>query len=320
MSDGPADRSPHPFRSGVLYALAAYGSWGLFPLYFRSIKEVPAFEILQHRILWSLLLLAVIVGIAGRWGDVRRTLSTPRLVLPLVITSLLIGANWLIFIVCIENEQVREASLGYYVTPLMQVLLGLVVLRERLRPLQAAALVLATIGVGAYIALVGVVPYMAIALAVTFSLYALLRKQIPVDGLLGLTIETLVLALPALIVLIVRHHYGWLVFGHGWSLDAKIAASGIVTALPLLCFGQAARRLPLAVLGFLQFVSPTLQFAIAVTLFDEPIGGWTLVSFAIIWAGLALFVLDSLRSASRGADRAEQLTVRKAMSPAEANE
>jgi chloramphenicol-sensitive protein RarD len=309
MPDGPADRSPHPLRSGVLYALAAYGSWGMFPLYFRSIKDVPAFEILQHRILWSLLLLAAIVGIAGRWGDVRRALVTPRLVLPLIVTSLLIGANWLIFIVCIENEQVREASLGYYVTPLMQVLLGLVVLGERLRPLQSAALLLASVGVGAYIALVGVVPIMAIALAVTFSLYAILRKQIPVDGLLGLTVETMVLALPALVVLIVRHQYGWLAFGqHGWSLDARIMASGVVTALPLLCFGQAARRLPMAVLGFLQFVSPTLQFLIAVVVFEEPVGGWTLLSFAILWSGLALFVIDSLRQSSRGAARTKLAT------------
>jgi chloramphenicol-sensitive protein RarD len=306
MPDGPADRPPHPFRSGVLYALAAYGSWGMFPLYFRSIKEVPAFEILQHRILWSLLLLAVIVGIAGRWADVRRTLATPRLVGPLIVTSLLIGVNWLLFIVCIETEKVAEASLGYFITPLMQVLLGMVVLRERLRPLQSAALVLAIIGVAAKIYLGGEMPMLAISLAVTFSIYALFRKQIPVDGLLGLTIETLVLALPALAVLLVRHQNGWLVFGHhGWHLDLLIAASGFVTALPLLCFGQAARRLPLAVLGFLQFVSPTLQFAIAVAVFGEPMGGWTLVSFAILWAGLALFVLDSLRSASRIAGRAE---------------
>jgi chloramphenicol-sensitive protein RarD len=165
------------------------------------------------------------------------------------------------------------------------------------------------IGVAAKIGLSGETPILAIALAVTFSIYALLRKQIPVDGLLGLTVETLVLGLPAFSVLIVRHHYGWLVFGHlGWKFALLVAASGIVTALPLLCFGQAARRLPLAVLGFLQFVSPTLQFAIAVALFGEPMGGWTLVSFAILWAGLALFVIDSLRSASRNADRTELAT------------
>jgi chloramphenicol-sensitive protein RarD len=300
MPDGPADRPPHPLRSGVLYALAAYGTWGVFPLYFRAIKPVPAFEILQHRILWSLLLLAIIVGLAGRWADVRRALLTPRLVVPLIVTSLLIGVNWLIFIVCIETEKVAEASLGYFITPLMQVLLGLVVLRERLRPLQSAALLLATIGVAARIYLGGEIPMLAISLAVTFSIYALLRKQIPVDGLLGLTIETLVLALPALVVLLVRHQFGWLKFGHlGWKLDLLVAASGFVTALPLLCFGQAARRLPLAVLGFLQFVSPTLQFALAVAVFGEKMDEWKLLSFAILWAGLALFVVDSLRRTPR---------------------
>jgi chloramphenicol-sensitive protein RarD len=300
MPDEPADRSPSPFRSGILYALAAYGSWGVFPLYFRSLKDVPAFEILQHRILWSVLLLAVIVGLTGRWGDVRRTLATRKLVLPLTVTSLLICANWLLFIVCIETKQVTEASLGYFITPLMQVLLGLVVLGERLRPLQSAALLLASIGVGARIALVGVVPWLALALAVTFSVYALLRKKIPVDGLLGLMIETLVLALPALAVLIVRFQYGWLVFGRlGWTLDVLIASSGIVTALPLLCFGQAARRLPMAVLGFLQFVSPTIQFAVAVAVFREELTVGTIVSFAILWAGLALFIFDSLRPNAR---------------------
>ena len=209
--------------------------------------------------------------------------------MPLFITSLLIAANWLIFIVCIETKQVTEASLGYFVTPLMQVLLGLFVLGERLRPLQSAALLLATVGVGARIALVGVVPWLALALAATFSFYALLRKKIPVDGLLGLMIETLVLTVPALAVLIVRHQFGWLVFGqHGWSLDARIMASGFVTAIPLLCFGQAARRLPMAVLGFLQFVSPTLQFAIAVAVFGEELTVGTMVSFAILWSGLGL--------------------------------
>jgi chloramphenicol-sensitive protein RarD len=304
MPDGPADRSPHPLRSGVLYALGAYGTWGVFPLYFRSISQVPAFEILQHRILWSVLLLAVIVGIAGRWVDVCRALVTPRLVLPLVVTSLLIGVNWLLFIVCIETKQVTQASLGYFITPLMQVVMGLIFLRERLRPLQSAALLLATVGVATYVALAGVVPMMALALAVTFSFYALLRKQIPVDGLLGLTVETLVLALPALAVLIVRHQNGWLVFGQqGWSLDARIMASGIVTAFPLLCFGQAARRLPMAILGFLQFVSPTLQFAIAVAVFGEPMDVWTMLSFAILWGGLGLFVFDAADAArSRAAE------------------
>src|SRR5262249_54034824 len=153
----------------------------VFPLYFRALKGVPAFEILQHRIVWSVFLLAIIVGLAGRWNDVRRVLVTPRILLPLVVTSLLIGANWLIFIVCVERDQVTQASLGYFITPLMQVLLGLVVLRERLRPLQTAALLLATVGVGTYIGMVGVVPTLALALAATFSVYALLRKKIPVD-------------------------------------------------------------------------------------------------------------------------------------------
>ena len=286
-------------RQGLIYGILAYGFWGLVPIYFRSIRALPSDEILAHRIVWSAMLLGIIVTVARRWRDVARCLADWRLLLPLLLSAMLIAINWLAYIKSVADERIVEASLGYFITPLFQVMLG-VAIGERMRPLQIVALLLATSGVLAQVVALGEIPWFALTLATSFSLYALVRKKTPVDGLLGLTVETFLLAPVAAYFLIARHTAGTLTWGsQSFGLDLLVAASGIVTTIPLLCFGQAARRLPLSTLGFLQFLAPTIQFLIAVFAFGEPFSDEKAVSFAIVWCGVGVFLYDSIRRATR---------------------
>lgn len=280
-------------RQGVVYGLLAYGLWGLVPLYFKQLTSISASEILMHRMIWCALFLAVVVTAARRWADVGRVFRTPKLLGLLTISAALIACNWLLYIRSVEIGQIVQASLGYFLTPLLSVLIGLLVLGEHMRPLQWIAVAVAAVGCAILIAVKGELPYLGLALAVTFSLYSLARKKTPVDGLLGLTIETLVLSPIAVVFLVLWQQQGTLTFGGGDArLDLLIAASGLVTAFPLLAFGQAARRLPLSSLGFLQFLSPTIQFLIAVIVFGEEFDHWRAISFAIIWVGVILFLID----------------------------
>ncbi len=281
-------------REGFFYGLVAYGWWGLVPLYFRWLRdEVRPEALLAHRIVWSGLFLAVVLTLSRRWGDVGRCLYTRRLVGPLLLSALLIAGNWLVYIFSVAHERITQASLGYYITPLVSVLLGLFVFREHLRPLQWLALILASAGVLAMTIAGGELPWIGLALACSFSLYGLIRKQVPVDGLVGLAVETVLLMPAALVYLALPIEST--ASPLDWSLLWRLMLSGIITAVPLLCFGQAARRLPLSVLGFFQYVSPSIQFLLAVFLFHEklPEGAWG--SFTLIWLALALFSLDSVR-------------------------
>ena len=290
-------------REGFLYGLAAYGWWGLVPLYFRWLKDdVSPSEMLAHRVVWSLGFLAVILSASGRWGEIARALKTPSLVGPLTLSALLVALNWLVYIFSVSAEKIVQASLGYYITPLMSVLLGLAFFRERLRPLQWVALALACVGVGYLTQASGEFPVIALTLATSFSIYSAVRKKVPVDGLTGLSVETIVLTPVALGYLILLDRRGELAFSvYDGPLVWKLMLSGVVTAIPLLCFGQAARRLPLSTLGFLQYFSPSIQLLVAVYLFHEPVpgGGWG--SFLIIWAALGLFTVDSVRTYRRAA-------------------
>ena len=281
-------------REGMVYGLAAYGLWGLVPLYFCLLKEIDPVELLSHRVLWSALFLGGVVALAGRWDTVRHCFRTPSLLLPLTITAVLIAANWLVYIVSVNEERIAEASLGYYVTPLVSVLIGLVAYRERLRPLQWLAISAAGIGVALVVRAVGGVPWIALILAVSFGLYGAIRKKVPVDGLAGLCVET------GLLVPVGIGYLAWAAHEDAVQVSfdqpglfALVALSGVVTAIPLLCFGQAARRLPLSTLGFLQYLAPSLQLAVAVYVFhEEPRLGWD--NFALIWAALAIFSADAL--------------------------
>lgn len=283
-------------RSGVLYGMSAYLFWGLAVLYFKALAAVPPFEILAHRILWSVPLLAGWLAARGRLGDLRAALRERRAVAILCATTLLIGANWLLFIVAVASGRVTQASLGYYINPLLNVLLGVVFLGERLRRLQMAGVLLAAAGVTYMAASLGTFPFISLILAGTFGLYGLLRKTVAVDGPVGLTVETSLL-LPVVIgYLIVQGARGELTFLQGSrTTDVLLLLAGLVTTLPLLWFTNAVRRLRLATMGFLQYLAPTLQLLLAVFVFGEPFTRVHLVTFSCIWGALALYSVDAIR-------------------------
>lgn len=287
-------------RQGFLYGIGAYGLWGLVPLYFALLRnDVPPFEVLAHRIVWSVLFLAPILFFAKRFGDLRETLMNWDLVRPLLLSGLLVASNWYFYILSVSIQKISHASLGYFITPLVSVMLGMIVLKERLRPLQKVAIVVAGIGVAYMIIQEGEIPWTGFVLAGTFSLYGLIRKRVPVDGLIGLSVETLFLVPVAFAFLLIWNFQGQLAFGNTapWRVNVFIALSGIVTAIPLLCFGQAARRLPLSQLGFLQYLSPTIQFGLAVLFLGERLTEAKMVGFPIIWVALVFFTVDTLRAA-----------------------
>jgi chloramphenicol-sensitive protein RarD len=280
--------------------LAAYGLWGLMPLYFRLVGSVAPIEILAHRIIWSVVLVALILTVWRRWPDLRSTFRSGRSVRLLLVSALLVAANWLVYIYGVWTQRILHTSLGYFINPLFSVVLGMIFFRERLRRWQWVALILASIGLGYLILAVGELPWIALALTASFGLYGLVRKTAPVDGLIGLAVETMLLAPLALAGLAVGVTSGTATFGHNeWLVDGLILLSGVLTTIPLLCFGQAARRLPLSTLGFIQYLGPSLQFVLAVLVFKEPFLPALRVSFAFIWAALAVFTVEALCHRSR---------------------
>ena len=289
-------------RQGVVYGIAAYGLWGLIPLYFKAVTQVAPAEVLAHRALWSFVVLAILVGLMGRWRELWRNLQNGKVALMLGVSSLLIAVNWLIFIYAVGADQIVQASLGYFVTPLVMVLLGVVFLRERLRPYQIVSLVLAAAGMLVLTAMVGRFPWISIVLALSIAFYGLLRKITPVDSLTSITVETLFLSPFALIYigyLAAMHH----TTGQGPALWGLLMLAGPVTAVPLLLFGSATRRLRLSTMGFLQYLTPTMQFLLAVVAFGEPFSLPQVISFTCIWTAILIYILDSFHSPQR--DRVE---------------
>ncbi|MER2554924.1 MAG: EamA family transporter RarD [Thauera sp.] len=280
-------------------ALAAFVTWGLAPLYFRAVGSVPPFEIVAHRVLWSALLLALMLALlpfTGGFTRVRQAIAQPRLLALLALTSLLTSSNWLVFIWAIDAGRLLEASLGYFINPLVSVALGAIFLGERLRPLQAVAVAIACAGVGWRIWQLGSLPWIPLFLAGTFGLYGLLRKRAPVDAVGGLFIETLVVAPLALGWLLWLQASGSMMFGAGTAADWLLPLTGVITAIPLTLFAVGARRLPLATVGFLQYIAPSLNFLVAVLLFREPFDTPELVGFALIWLALAVYSADLLHA------------------------
>jgi len=285
-----------PSKRGIIYAIAAYGSWGLIPLYFKAVANVAPVEVLAHRAVWSFAVLAVLVAFLGRWAELGRELRSGKLLLMLGLSTLFVAANWLLFIYAVVSRQVLQASLGYFINPLVNVLLGVVFLGERLRPYQTLSILVALAGVLVLAGFVGEVPWIAIALALTFGLYGLMRKIMPVDGLVSLTVETLAMTPLALAYL---GYLGMTRPEAGSSLGTLglLALSGPVTTIPLLFFGAAARQLRLSTMGILQYFSPTLQFLLAVVAFGEPFSKAQIASFACIWTAIAIYTADSFRAA-----------------------
>ncbi len=303
MAPTPA-HDPNLARNGMLAALFAFIVWGLAPLYFRALASVPPFEIVAHRVLWSALLLAGLlacVPFTGGFARVRAVWQQPRLLALLALTSLLTSSNWLVFIWSIDAGRLLEASLGYFINPLVSVALGAIFLSERLRPLQALAVAIACAGVGWRVWQLGSLPWIPLFLAGTFGLYGLLRKRAPVDAVSGLFVETLLVAPLALAWLGWLHHQGNLAFGSGGVTDWLLPLTGVITAIPLMMFAVGARRLPLATVGFLQYIAPSLNFLVAVLLFREPFDTTQLVGFALIWLALAVYSADLLRASRRTA-------------------
>lgn len=280
--------------TGLLAAALSYALWGLFPLYFHQVSEVPAFEIVLHRSVWSLVFVLGLLTVMRRWAWVADVLRQPRTLLIFAASALLLSTNWVVYVWAVNNGRVMEASLGYFINPLVNVALGMVFLHEKLRAPQRWALAVAAAGVAWLTWTAGVPPWIALALAFSFGLYGLLRKTAPLGALEGLALETALLAplaIPALAWL--SSHGGTLSHASpatwGWLLFA-----GPLTAVPLLMFAYGARRVTMATLGLLQYLAPTIQFALAVWVFHEPLKPERLVGFVLIWIALALYSAESL--------------------------
>lgn len=289
---------PHSIdRKGLGLGIAAYALWGVLPIYFKALQAVPPVDIVAQRILWSIPVLALLLSVAKGWDEVRTALRNRATVGLLALTALLIGANWTLYVYAVNSGHILAGSLGYYLNPLANVLLGRIVLKERLTRLQWAAVIIAAAGIS--VLLVGALGqiWISLLLCLSFALYGLFRKIAPVDSVAGLAIETTMLAPFAAAWLVFSAASGQPVLGEtGWDI-ALLALSGLATTGPLLLFTGAARRLPLSLLGMLQFLAPTLQFLLAVFLYGEPFTRSHAIAFGSIWLALALYVIAILHHA-----------------------
>ncbi len=300
-------------RTGVLSGAAAYGLWGVFPLVFALLDDVGSLEIVGHRVVWSLVVVIALLAWRGPRGWVGPLLADRRQVGRLVAASLLVSTNWLVYIWAVTNGHVVEAALGYYVNPLLTVALGVVVLHERLRRAQLVALGFGAASVAVLTVAYGRLPWIALVLAVTFAGYSFQKKAVRIGAVPSLAVETAVLAPFALTLLIVLQLRGNAAFGNGSAgRDALLVGLGVVTAVPLLLFATAARRIPLSMLGLLQYLTPTLQLLCGVVVLGEPLPPARLAGFVLVWIALGLLTADALRALrSRAADRGPALPVQE---------
>ncbi|MEJ6475811.1 EamA family transporter RarD [Pseudoalteromonas piscicida] len=283
-------------KKGHLFAVLAFLMWGLAPIYFKQLVHVDAIEILIHRVVWSVFFIALIVLAKQQWPKIKAIVGNPKLLAMLTVTALLLGFNWGLFIWSVNNGYMLDASLGYYINPLLNVLLGMLFLSERLRAAQKFAVLLAIIGVVLQLISFGSFPVIAFSLAGSFAIYGLLRKTLAVESLPGLLIEALILTPIALT-------YWWWVepsttsnlFNNDWYTNALLISAGVITTLPLLCFTAAAKRIPYTTLGFFQYIGPSLMFLLAVVFYGEAFDAERAVTFAFIWGALVMFSLDSYR-------------------------
>lgn len=300
MKTGNSDDHHKSVRSGFLYALSAYLIWGFFPVFFKAIQSIPPLQVVSHRIVWSLLFLLFLSSCGGKWEGIKKALKDRRSSLLLASTAILIAINWLVFIVVVAQGRVLQSSLGYFVTPFVSVILGMVFLKEQLSKLQLKSLFLAAIGVIILAISYGSIPWTALILALSFGAYGLLRKIATADALTGMTVETLFLAPAASVFLIVL---GWQGNGVFLKVDLQtnllLISSGVLTAIPLLLFAAAAHRLRLATVGFLQYITPTMHFLLAVVVYNEAFDILHLSGFMLIWSGLICYSWDAWRTLSR---------------------
>jgi chloramphenicol-sensitive protein RarD len=276
----------------------AYVIWGLFPLYFKALEQIPSLQILAHRMVWSLLVVALLLAVLKRWSWLNVLREQPAVLVRFALSALLLSSNWGIYIWAVNSNHVVDASLGYYINPLVNVALGSVLLHERLRALQWVALGIAAVGVSVMALEVGHVPWISLSLAFTFGGYALLRKTAPLGALEGLAVETAVLFPLALLYLYWLGTQGQNAFATAdVSTRWLLVAAGPITTVPLLLFAAGARRMSMTLLGVLQYITPSLQLALGVWLYREPFALAKVVGFGLVWTGIAVFLLDGLRAA-----------------------
>ncbi|WP_422375862.1 EamA family transporter RarD [Roseibium sp.] len=290
------------FRQGLMFGLAAYGMWGFFPAYYKLTDTISADLVVSHRILWSVLFVGLFLYLRGRWPEVREVFRQPKVLKGLAASASFIAVNWLVFVWAIANDQVLDISLGYFINPLVSIVVGLVVLHERLSIGQGAAVAIAAIAVVLQAVLAGGLPWVSLVLAFSFAGYGYVRKVTPVKATPGLFVETLLLFPLAV---------GYVLLSLSWGEDALVlndlpvlaalAGTGIVTALPLICFSSAARRLPLFMIGLMQYIAPSIHFLMAVYVWGEPLDQTKLMTFLMIWGALVVFTYDSWRRYRRQA-------------------
>jgi len=282
-------------KAGVLFALAAYSMWGIAPMYFKLLTSVPALEIVMHRIVWSVLVLCLLLAVRKKFGQVFKAIRDPKVIATLSISGLLLAANWLVFIWAVNNDQMLDASLGYFINPLFNVLLARFFLHESLTRLQLLAVFVALAGVAFLIFSYGQLPWVALVLAISFSIYGLLRKKVSVDSMPGLLIESCIMLPFALLYWFVMDTTSGNMLANSTDLNVTLLLAGVVTTAPLLCFTAAAKRIRYTTLGFFQYIGPSLMFLLAVIHYQEPLDTTRVVTFVCVWSGLLIYVYDSLR-------------------------
>jgi chloramphenicol-sensitive protein RarD len=281
-------------NKGILYGIATYILWGFFPIYWKLLHPVSALQVIGHRISWSFILLILIIVLTRQWNDFRAAALNARVIGIYAIAGVLLTVNWLVYVWGVNAGFIVETSLGYFINPLLSVLLGVIILRERLRPAQWVPVVIAAAGVIYLTVAYGRLPWIALSLAFSFGFYGLIKKMAPLGSLCGLTLETGIVFPAALIYLLVVEMNGTAAFLHeGASITLLLIGAGAVTTIPLLLFASAAKEIPLSVVGLLQYIAPTLQFLIGVFLYKEPFDQSHLVGFGIVWVALVIFWVEN---------------------------
>ncbi|MCB8980433.1 MAG: EamA family transporter RarD [Ardenticatenaceae bacterium] len=282
-------------NKGMLYAIAAYGMWGLFPLYWKTLHHVPALEILSHRMTWSLLFVLILLVMRRQWGWLKTAVSQPKTMLLFTASAALLSLNWFVYIWGVNAGHIVETSLGYFINPLVSVLMGVFFLGEKLRRGQWVAIGLAALGVIYLTVRYGALPWIALTLATSFALYGLIRKTAPLGSLEGLSLETALMFIPALGYLVYLEATGTAAFGHVDTLTTVLLGfAGVATAVPLLLFAAGARLIKLATIGILQYIAPTLQFLIGVLIYHEAFTMDRLVGFSLIWLALLIYSAENI--------------------------
>jgi chloramphenicol-sensitive protein RarD len=280
-------------KKGILYAIIAYLMWGLFPLYWKQLETIPALQLIGHRIGWSFILLLLVILVTQQWQAFRKVAFEPKILRIYLLAAVLISINWFTYVWAVNNGFVVETSLGYYINPLFTVLLGVIVFREHLRPIQWLPIGLAALGVLYLTFTYGSLPWIALTLAISFGLYGLIKKTAPLNSLYGLTLETGLLFLPAIAFLLFSEFTGQGAFLHSSLQDNwMMVGAGLVTTIPLLFFASAAPRVPLTTIGILQYINPTMQFLLGVLLYKEPFTHDRLIGFSLVWLGLIFFWVE----------------------------